>query len=195
MNVLMIYAHPNPKSFNHAIFETAQKKLQEWGHEVKVRDLYALDFDPVLSGSDLAGFRAGKTPDVIRAEQEFIAWAEVIVFIHPVWWTGLPAILKGYIDRVLSFGFAYMIDKGGVKGLLKGKKVVIINTTGSPVDYYQQIGMVDALKKTSDQGIYAFCGLEVIDHLFFGSVPSVSDEVRRQYLVDLERWLETAFKK
>lgn len=195
MNVLLVYAHPNPKSFNHAIWETVRKKVQALGHEVKERDLYALTFDPVLSGLDLASFHAGKTPDTIRTEQDFITWAEMIVFIHPVWWTGLPAILKGYVDRVLAFGFAYTVDKDGVKGLLKGKKVLVVNTTGTPSDYYQQIGMVDALKKTSDLGIYAFCGLEVVDHLFFGGVPSVSDEVRRQYLVELERRIEAIFKK
>jgi NAD(P)H dehydrogenase (quinone) len=87
--------------------------------------------------------------------------------IHPIWWTGLPAILKGYIDRVFSYGFAYRYDQGIQKGLLVGKKAVIINTHGKSKAEYESIGMDNALLLTSDKGIYTYSGLEVVKHFFF----------------------------
>jgi len=193
MKILIIYCHPNPKSFNHAIKERAKKKLKDLGHEVRVRDLYALGFDPALSGKDFEAIHGGNIPESIRTEQEQIVWSDVMVFVHPVWWTGLPAVLKGYIDRVFSFGFAYIYKDGQPQGLLNGKKVFIVNTTGSPSEHYEETGMRDALKITSDIGIYQFCGFEVIDHVFFGAVPSVTDGVRKTYLTDLDRVIEHYF--
>jgi NAD(P)H dehydrogenase (quinone) len=187
MKILIIYCHPNPKSFNHAIKDLVVKNLAAAGHKVKLRDLYDLQFDPVLSAEDLKVIHEGNIPDLIKIEQECIVWADRLILIHPVWWTGFPAMVKGYIDRVFSFGFAYTIEGGMPKGLLNGKKVLIINTTGAPSEYYQQIGMAEALKKTSDKGIYEFCGLEVIDHLFFGAVPTVDDAARKGYLQEISQ--------
>lgn len=186
MKCLVIYSHPNPKSFNHAIFETATEGLKSRGHEVVVRDLYALSFDPVLKPADFEGIQSGNLPADIKAEQEFITWADTLVLIHPVWWTGLPAMFKGYIDRVFCYGFAYTFDAKGLVPLLKGKKVLIINTQGTPKDAYEASGMFDAMKMTSDAGIYKFCGLDVIDHVFLPAVPMVKDEVRKGYLEQIK---------
>lgn len=118
MNHLIVYAHPRKESFNHAIMETAVQGLQEKGHEVVVRDLYAMEFEPVISNSEILG---GIGED-IEQEQEYLKWADVIIFIYPIWWTGLPAIVKGYIERVFTYGFAYRYVNGEQMGLLKGKK-------------------------------------------------------------------------
>lgn len=194
MKHLILYAHPNPNSFNHAILETTVKTLESKGQEVKVRDLYALDFNAILKGSDFEGFQSGNTPQDIKKEQEYISKADVITFIYPVWWTGLPAILKGYVDRVFSYGFAYQYgEDGNVIGLLKGKKGLIINTHGTPKEIYDANGMTDALKKTSDTGIFEFCGVEVTDHLLFGSVPVVDDETRKNMLSQIEGKLNSLF--
>ena len=129
MKVLIVYAHPSPQSFNHAILESFTKGLGEAGHTYEVVDLYAINFNPCLSGEDFAMFMEGKTPDDIRAQQEKVSQADGIVFIHPSWWSGPPAILKGWIDRVLSMGFAYMVDEkdGSHSGLLKNQKALVIN--------------------------------------------------------------------
>jgi len=184
MNILIVYTHPNKKSFNHALQESVEKTLIDLRHDVRIRDLYEEGFDPVLSAGDLQAIRSGNIPSDIKKEQEHVSWADALVVIHPVWWTGLPAVMKGYIDRVFSFGFAYTYENGTPRGLLTGKKVFMINTTGAPYDDYAQAGMHEALKRTSDEGIYAFCGMDVIGHVFFGAVPVVSDEVRRGYLSD-----------
>ncbi len=186
MRYLIIYAHPNPKSFNHAIKEKIEAKLRSEGDEVETRDLYALGFDPVLKGDDFIAFKAGKAPEDIGKEQGYITGCETIIFIHPIWWFGQPAILKGYIDRVFSYGFAYVSEKGALKGLLAGKKAVIINTTGGTEDDYSNNGFRDALSRTMDIGIFNLCGIKVTLHKFFHAVPSVSNDERERMLKELD---------
>ncbi len=182
MNHLVVFAHPNPKSFGKGILDTVVKASEEKGAAVKVRDLYELGFDPILKPSDFVAFKEGKVPEDIAAEQEIIRWADVITFIYPVWWTSLPAILKGYVDRVFSYGFAYEYIDGAPNGLLKGKKALLFSTTGTPDELYAANGMHASMKQTTDQGIFNFSGMEQVSHTFFGAVPYVSDEVRGDYL-------------
>ncbi|MFP8893456.1 NAD(P)H-dependent oxidoreductase [Chryseobacterium cucumeris] len=176
MRHLIIYAHPNENSLNHHLLNTVVETLQFRNEEVVVRDLYTIDFDPVLSLDDMQGQRMGKVLDDVKTEQEYISWAEQITFIYPIWWTGLPAIMKGYIDRVFSYGFAYRYDQGIQKGLLKGKKTVIINTHGKSHEEYEKTGMDKALTLTSDNGIFIYSGLEIIRHLFFDKADKASPE-------------------
>jgi NAD(P)H dehydrogenase (quinone) len=185
MNHLVLYAHPNPKSFCHAILETAVEALKAKGHEVRVRDLYAQGFDPVLKGTDFEAMQAGKTAPDVMVEQEHVSWAEVITAIYPVWWTGMPAILKGYIDRVFTLGFAYEFGQEGPKGLLGGRQVVLFNTQGALKEVYDAFGTTDAMKKVSDINIFGFCGMEVLEHKFFGGVPSTDDATRQTYLKEV----------
>jgi NAD(P)H dehydrogenase (quinone) len=110
MNHLIVYAHPHPESLNHAILNTTISTLKNNGHDVFVRDLYELNFQPVLQPEDTAAMKEGHTPKDIKTEQEFINDADVITFIYPIWWTGLPAILKGYVDRVFAYGYAYAVE-------------------------------------------------------------------------------------
>lgn len=93
MNHLVIYAHPNPASFNHAILEAYTRELAAAGHEVRIRDLYATGFNPVILQSDYDMINRG-TPEDIRQEQDHIRWAGVMTFIFPVFWAGMPAMLK-----------------------------------------------------------------------------------------------------
>ncbi|MGG4470583.1 NAD(P)H-dependent oxidoreductase [Paenibacillus alvei] len=189
MNHLVIYAHPNEESFNHAILGTVVESLQEKGHEVMVRDLYAIGIDPVLKFDG-----KGEVDPEIKKEQEYISKADVITLIYPIWWTGMPAILKGYIDRVYSYGFAYQYNTdGGIDKLLAGKKGLIINTHGTPKDIYDSIGMTEALKKTSTTGIFEFCGIESVGHLTFGSVPSVDDSTRKGMLEEIKNEVNSLF--
>lgn len=182
MKHLILYAHPNPASLSHAMKETLAEAYKAQGGEVVVRDLYAMDFQPVLKGSDFVAMKAGSLPADILEEQGHVAWADAITVVAPVWWTGLPAILKGYVDRVFLYGFAYQYGAEGVEGLLKGRKVLLVSNHGTPSDIYASIGMHDSLRQTQDAGIFAFCGMEVVEHLFFGAVPSVDEATRKGYL-------------
>lgn len=194
MKHLVVYNHPNPKSFCHAIKETVVETAEKMGHDVQVRDLYALDFDPVLAPADFEAMQKGGARADVQAEQEAVTWAEHITFVYPIWWTGLPARMKGYIDRVYSHGFAYGFGpKGQLDQKLSDKSAVVINTNGMPTEMYTKTGMYDSLKQTSDTGIFAFCGMRVLDHIFFGGVPAVSNEVRVGYLETLKTRLPELF--
>ncbi|REE55469.1 NAD(P)H dehydrogenase (quinone) [Paenibacillus taihuensis] len=194
MKHLVVIAHPNPDSFNHAIAKRLTAALQEKGHEVAIRDLYSIGFEAVLSMKDFEALRAGDIPSDIRTEQQFISDADVLTWIYPIWWTGLPAILKGYVDRVFAYGYAYKYGDGGnIEKLLIGKKGFTVNTHGTPKDIYDSIGMLGALQKTSDTGIFDFCGIETVGHLFFGSVPQVDDAEREGMLKQVEDEVERLF--
>ncbi|MDM5157083.1 NAD(P)H-dependent oxidoreductase [Bacillus sp. DX1.1] len=182
-----------PQSFNHAILETVQGQLEEKGHEVRVRDLYALNFNPVLATDDFISFSQGNTPAEIEEEQKHIAWADVITFIYPVWWAGLPAILKGYVDRVFSHGFAYAYSENGIEKLLSGKKGLLLSTMGNTKEAYTANGMFEAMKKTTDAGIFEFTGIETLEHTFYTSVPSVDDAARKQYLEEVKELVNRVF--
>ena len=182
MKHLIIYVHPNQASLNSLFKQTVEKTLKELNHEVIVRDLYQLNFHPVLSMEDMTGQRQGIVAEEIRQEQAFISWADSITFIYPIWWTGMPGIMKGYIDRVFSYGFAYRYDKGVQKGLLAGKSAYIINSHGKSNTEYQQIGMDKALSLTSDKGIYTYCGFDVKQHFFFDKADRATPEI-------IEKWL------
>lgn len=193
MKHLIVYAHPSTESFNHAILERTVQALEKKGHEVVVRDLYALNFQPVLKPEDTAAMRNGQTPADILTEQKFISDADVVTFIYPIWWTGLPAILKGYVDRVFSYGFAYAYGEAGIDKLLKGKKGFIINTHGTPKEIYDQIGMTAGLKITSDTGIFDFTGIEPVEHLLFGNIPSAGQAALDEILVQIEQKVTSLF--
>lgn len=185
MNTLIIYAHPNPASFSSAVKETIEKSFKAKGHQVTVRDLYATNFNPILSGSDLQQIYSGQTPADIKVEQDLITKADNLVFIYPIWWAGLPAIVKGYIDRVFSYGFSYIATDKGIEGLLKGKKVILATPHGTPQAYYEPSGMWKSLAQTQDTGIFEFCGIEVIKH-FFLPMMGTEQADREGYLKEIE---------
>ena len=162
MKYLIVYAHPNLKSYNNAILEILTNKLKSKNHEVKVRDLYVNNFNPVLSGSDFEQFMQGQVPDDIKTEQQYISDADVLVFQFPIWWFQMPAILKGYIDQVFSKGFAYDIGPDGVFGLLNGKKCILINTTGGTAEQYNDYGFLEGITRTIDAGNFQFCGMKIL---------------------------------
>lgn len=187
MKALLVYAHPNPKSFNHAVLEAVKDELSAAGVAFEVRDLYALSMDPVLKAEDFLALREGKTLADVAREQNLIREADLLVVIHPVWWFSLPSILKGWIDRVFSVGFAYASGANGAEGLLKEKKVAVFSTTGGSRSDYEAYGFRDAIVKAVDNGIFGFCGMEVLLHHFMHAVPAVSQEERVEMLSQVRR--------
>jgi len=190
MKNLIVYAHPNSGSLNHFFKQTVLESLQESGEEIAVRDLNEINFNPVLSLDDMNGQRMGTVADDVQTEQDFITWADRIIFIYPIWWTGMPAIMKGYIDRVFSYGFAYRYDQGVQKGLLTGKKTIIINSHGKSNAEYEAVGMDKALALTSDTGIFTYSGLEIQQHFYFDK----ADRASAESISDWQNQIKTTFK-
>ncbi|HXX57086.1 MAG TPA: NAD(P)H-dependent oxidoreductase [Thermodesulfovibrionales bacterium] len=185
MKYLVVYAHPDTRSFNHAILETISEELRKKNKDFKVRDLYQIGFNPVLSTKDLSAIQDGAVPKEIKKEQNYISKADILIFIFPIWWSAMPAMLKGYIDRVFSLGFAYAITEDAVIGLLKGKKVFVVTTTGASKEDYEKMGAFKMMNMSIDMAIFQFSGMKVMGHKYFSSVPYVSQQDRKRMLKEL----------
>jgi NAD(P)H dehydrogenase (quinone) len=138
--------HPNPESFNAQICRAYVEELEARGHEVVLRDLYVLKFDPILRREDMDDAREGRAADDVRAEQDHVRWADVITFISPIWWISWPAMLKGYVDRVFALNFAYRYGADGVEGCLGARRALIITTSGSTMENFLETGKLRAIQ-------------------------------------------------
>ena len=181
MNTLIIYANYKEESFTAAIRDTLADIFHQNNNHVVIRDLYEIKFNPVLSKTDLESIDKSIYPVDIMREQKFITWSELICFIYPLWWSGMPAILKGYIERIFLPGFAFEYNEGIPTPLLNGKKMMIFNTTGSK-KVFQQQKLKDALNIITEDCIFKFCGMNIIEHKYFDAVSLVGDKTRQKYL-------------
>lgn len=182
MKILLIYCNPNSGSFSNAIKNTVAKECQLKGHEIILRDLYEMNFDPILTISEFNEIKTGKIPSDIKIEHELIAEAGLLIVIYPLWWNGPPALLKGYFDRVFSYGFAYTYNSQGAVKLLTNKKVIIFTPNGTPKDVYEKNGRYDSISQTIDDGLFRFCGVEVVAHYYFSSGRNSTEPERKGHL-------------
>ena len=194
MRHLVIAAHPSAKSFNHAVVESYLTALRDRGHGVECRDLYAANFNPVLSARELAAIARGSVAKDVRHEQKAIVRADVLTFIAPLWWSGFPAMLKGYLDRVFCAGFAYVIKGGEYLPGLAGKKGVMITTAGADVEELRTSGRLRAFKTVFDEGVMEFCGIELVQHLYLGGIdPGMSKTDGESRLAQVRRLVTRHF--
>lgn len=185
MKALIVYAHPNPQSFNKAILDTVVHTLEDAGAEYQVSDLYAMNWNPVMDAGDFENIISGSVADDVRAEQSKVAWADTLIFVYPVWWVEQPGILKGWLDRVFTHGFAYRSMEWGVEGLLRGKKALVITTSGADEATMAQTGAIEAIKTCMLKGTLGFTGIAESRYKNFFAVPLVSDEDRREMLEEV----------
>ncbi len=236
MKVLIVYAHPNPKSFTKAILDNFCNGLKESGHSFEVVDLYKTKFNPIFQSMDSAFFAdpdmpaglfqqmnirkmivdlAGgplkqmvarwyiknktdqdllklinaQRPKDVLVQQEKVREADVLAIITQVFWMHFPALVKGWMERVLTYGFAYKLNEKGWNGdpdgripLLKLKKAIIMHPTFFNEQVYREKGFKEAMEKTIDEWSLRFPGVEKVDHLYFHSILSVGPETRKKYL-------------
>ncbi len=177
MKLLIIFSHPKEQSLNSAILRSVEKGAQEGQHEVRVRDLYALNFNPVLSQDELH-HSDGKVAEDVKCEQEHILWADALVFIYPIWWYDRPAILKGWIDRVFTFGFAYGPSPQGIVGLLAQKKALVFQTAGSNEEKFTATGGLHAVDASMKEGTLKYCGIQDVEvHTYYSTFTKTSEEI------------------
>lgn len=206
MRVLIVHAHHDPQSFNSALTGEAVSALEGAGDECIVSDLYAMGFDPV---SDRRNFTGVANPDRLRqqdeeahasrtngyapelqTEMDKLAWCDVLIFQFPIWWLGMPAIMKGWIDKVFAVGRAYGGGRWFDNGVLNGKRAMLSLTVGGPEDVYSGAGVygdVNALLYPIHRGVFQFTGLKVIEP-FIVYAPSRIDEAARA--AELARYRE-----
>lgn len=182
--ILIINGHPNKSAFNYGITSAYKKGAVNSWAEVKEIIIADLDFNTNLK----FGYqqRTELEPDLIEAWEK-IKWAEHLVWVHPVWWGGLPAISKGFIDRLFLPGFAYQYRENSVwwDKLLKGKTAHIITTIDQPGWYYWLFygrPSVNQLKKSTLE----FCGVKPVKVTYFGIVKTATNEVRKKWLDKVE---------
>lgn len=174
MNHLVVLAHPREGSFTRDICDIYVQAVRARGHDVVLRDLYAMKFNPVASAEDITGNRTGTVAADVKIEQDHLSWADVIALFHPIWWIDRPAILKGYIDRVFALGFAYGHGPNGVVGTLKGKRAIVFTSAGSTQEHFDQSGKMQAIRVAQDIGTLEFCNIGMIEHVHFSPVGSRS---------------------
>jgi len=194
MNILIIYAHPNPSSFNGAILETLDTALREQGHATRIHDLYQMQFRAVLDSEDLLRNWRGDLPDEILREHEAVRWAQGLVFIYPIWWFGPPAILKGWIDRVFVRKFAFDFTATGMEGLLTHDHALVINTLGGDEATYQRERWHELLVRPMVEGVLSACGVHDVVYRAFYSVVTVSHAERQAMLEEVRALATTTFR-
>jgi NAD(P)H dehydrogenase (quinone) len=187
MTVSLILAHPDTTSFNHAVARAVAAELEARGRQVNFHDLYAEGFDPVLRTSEIADGAA--LPGAIERHCVELAAADGIVVVHPNWWGQPPALLKGWIDRVIRPGVAYRFQEGdggeGVPvGLLKARAALVFNTSNTP-ERREMKAFGDPLEILWKNCIFDFCGVKRFYRRAF-RVPVTSTREQR------ERWLAEA---
>ncbi len=208
MNVLIVHAHPEPQSFTTALKNLAVEQLSHAGHQVVVSDLYAMNFNPVASAAD---FTARKNPDYlvyaleqrinyenqtiaadIAAEVEKVKAADLIIFSFPLHWFSVPAILKGWIDRVFVSGLTYggkrFYDQGG----LKGKKALLSFTLGGREHMFGDTaihGEIETMLRPLLRGTLYYVGMDVLPPFIGYHIPYIDQAAREQILTDYSDYL------
>jgi NAD(P)H dehydrogenase (quinone) len=178
--ILVVYSHPREKSLNHALKDAVVLGLTESGAEVRVQDLYGEKFDPLLYD-----VKENDNDPVTMKMQENVAWADGYIFITPLWWANVPAMLKGYFDRVYTEGFAFEYNQAGMPvGLLENKKALLMGTCDTPPPVARLAGTVLGFKSVV-KGVLKLCGIKDSTFKLFGSVLKSTPPKR-------EKWLKQA---
>ncbi|PAF22339.1 flavodoxin [Terribacillus saccharophilus] len=191
----IVYAHPWEGSFNHAILTSITNDLEAKREIFQVIDLYNDEFNPVFTAEELKLFNKGETPyELVKEYQRKLKQATELVFIFPVWWWDLPAILKGFIDKVMLSGFAFLEDKetGELKGLLTNiRKTTVISTSTTYKEYIESEGG-NAIQGVFINRTLADLGLknEYTNWIHFSGVNLTTDEKRRQFLEEIPQKLK-----
>ena len=208
MRVLIVYAHPEPKSFNGAMKDLAVETLSAAGHSVTVADLYAQGFNPVAGAQDFtrragsahldigteqahAARSAGFAPDV-QAEIDKLLAADLLILQFPFWWYSVPAILKGWIDRVFAYGVAYDFGRTWDRGVFRGRRAMLAFTTSAPPTSSFPDGRNGDLERTLwplHAGVLALCGYDVLKPYVAHAVRWVDQERQEVILAEYRQRL------
>ena len=195
MNVIIILAHPNQGSFNHAIADTCKQRLNENGHNVIFHDLHKEKFDPIITSGEIP--KEGNINKHISKHCDDLANSHGIIIVHPNWWGQPPAILKGWIDRVLRPGFAYEFEDGdngeGIPiGLLKAKTGIVFNTSNTNAERENKV-FGDPLETIWKNCILDFCGIQQFERKVFSIIVTSTLEQRVQWLNEAKAIIDKHF--
>ena len=191
-DISVILGHPDKSSFNHAIAHRVLDVLKSNNYHVFFHDLYAEDFQPCISANEIV--RDADLPQDIRNYCDEISNSDGMVIIHPNWWGQPPAVLKGWVDRVLRAGVAYRFledDSGeGVPlGLLKAKAAIVFNTSNTPMKREQEV-FGDPLEQLWHSCIFDLCGVKIFLRKMFTVVVTSTHQQRVNWLTDVRKIIQ-----
>ncbi len=196
MNTLIVYYHPEPQSFNGAMLAKATEVLQDIGHKVRISDLHQSGFNPISGRHNFKGKQNGSFykqqfeelhatetngfSEEIESEIKKIEWCDLMIWQFPLWWAGLPAPLKGWVDRVFAMGRTYGNGRFYENGIFRGKKALLSLTTGGPQQSYLEDGFngdIHSILRPVHRGILQFVGFEILfPHIVFGPAHLTDEE-------------------
>ena len=195
MKISLIVAHPNTSSFNFAVAETVRRKLEQIGHQVYFHDLYREKFDPLIRYEEIPA-DGQVAPEILEYCRE-LADSDGIVIVHPNWWGQPPAILKGWVDRVIRPGIAYEFEEGdtgeGVpRGLLRAHTAVVFNTSNTSSEREDSV-FGDPLERIWKDCIFGLCGVTKFVRRMFRVVVTSSADEREKWLTEAETIIRENF--
>jgi NAD(P)H dehydrogenase (quinone) len=176
---LIVVSHPLEDSITMKFARAYLLELQQLGHRQQTHDLYRMTFNPVLGADELEPLSIGRTAseDVAQAQKDLHA-ADALTMIYPLWWAAMPAMMKGYIDRVFSRGFVYEARSGIAHGLMRGKRCVVITLSGAPLSRLIDCGEWQSIDTLQDAHIFRSSGFDLLEHVHFDEVePPIPDDV------------------
>ncbi|ENU91472.1 hypothetical protein F971_02564 [Acinetobacter vivianii] len=205
MNILIVHAHPENLSFTSALKDKAQETFEKLGHNVEISDLYAMNFNPVASQDDFQSlnqpdylnyaleqrhaFKQHQFSQDIQTEIEKVQRADLLILSFPLYWTSVPAILKGWIDRVFVSGLFYGGKRFYNHGGMRGKKAMLCLTLGGRDHMFGENtihGPIEHYLSSIQRGTLAYAGFEVLPPFIAYHVPYISHEARQKLLTDFE---------
>lgn len=195
MKILVILGHPHTGSFNHAIAQTVVQTLESLEHQVIFHDLYREGFDPILNHAEVP--KEGPVPPEIEKHCRELASTDGIIIVHPNWWGQPPAILKGWVDRVIRPGVAYEFEEqdsgeGVPLGRLKARAAIVFNT-GNTSDRRERETFGDPLELIWKKCIFDLCGVKNFHRRLFGVIVTSTLEQRKKWLDEVREIIERVF--
>ncbi|MBM9603366.1 NAD(P)H-dependent oxidoreductase [Desulfopila inferna] len=195
MKISVILAHPDKASFNHAIASILVEQLEINRHDVSFHDLYAENFCPLLASEEIA--KEAVLPETVKSHCEEVREADGIIVIHPNWWGQPPAIMKGWIDRVIRPGIAYEFLEGdsgeGIpNGLLQAEAAVVFNTSNTMPEREHQI-FADPLETIWRNCIFGLCGVDNFYRRTFSTVVDSTESERQEWLNEARTLIDKIF--
>ncbi|WP_432400400.1 NAD(P)H-dependent oxidoreductase [Wukongibacter sp. M2B1] len=183
MKTTIIFAHPWHGSFNKAIMDTIVMELNTKKKGYQIIDLNKETFDPVLNESELALYSRGEYEDVlVEKYQDMLKYSDEVIFIFPMWWYSVPAVLKGFIDKVMLKNFAYKEEKYRLKGLLTNVKRTTVVTTSQAPTWYLKYVAGNPIKRSFIQGTLKQIGFKNIKWINSDYTTSGTDKKRKSFL-------------